>query len=91
MSTKQGAKAWMDFIYDLEKKAYVLDFINHPYTHKDAVRDAAILGKTDTKLKEKALVNDPDLDTLVKWGQAHESGSEDIFILDGKQGAISRI
>ena len=31
LNTKQGSKIWMEFVNDLEDKAYLLDFDNHPY------------------------------------------------------------
>ena len=81
LNTKQGSRSWMEFIKDLEDKAYLLDFVNHPYKQVDAVKDAAIFGMADTRLKEKALTDDPDLNTLIRWGQARESGKEGIHNL----------
>ena len=76
METKQGDRPWMDFIKDLENKAHILSFDTIPYKHAEAVKDAAIFGMTDTALREKALAEDPSLDTLVRWGQARETGRE---------------
>ena len=66
----------MDFIKDLENKAHILCFDTIPYKHAEAVKDAAIFGMTDTALREKALAEDPSLDTLVRWGQARDTGRE---------------
>ena len=59
LTTKQGSRSWMEFIKDLEDKAYLLDFDNKPYRQEDAVKDAAIFGMSDSRLKEKALTEDP--------------------------------
>ena len=87
MTTKQGQKNWMEFIAELEQKAYILGFDRQPYTQKDAVKDAAIFGMTDMRLKEKALAEDPGLDTLIKWGQARETGKEGAHALSEASGA----
>ena len=76
LNTKQGSKPWMQFLKELEDKAYLLDFDNHPYKQSDVIKDAAIFGMTDNRLKEKALSEDPDLTLLTKWGQARETGKE---------------
>ena len=81
LTTKQGSRNWMDFIHELETKAKVLNFEQRPYTKADSVKDAAIFGMTDTRLREKALAEDPDLEPLVKWGQAREAGREDAHSL----------
>ena len=92
LTTKQGSQGWMDFIHNLEKKAKILNFNQHPYTIQDAVKDAAIFGMTDTRLREKALADDPNLETLTRWGQAREAGKEDASNLkDNASGSIKRI
>ena len=55
---------------ELEKKAYTNLILTTTHTKKDAVIDATIFGMSDSKLKEKALAGDLNMDTLVKWGQA---------------------
>ena len=67
LTTKQGSRSWLDFIHELENKAKILDFANNPYTTDDAVKDAAIFGMADTRLREKALADDPNLDALTRW------------------------
>ena len=54
LTTKQSCRSWMKFIKDLEDKAYHLDFGNKSYRQECAVKDAAIFGMSDTRLKEKA-------------------------------------
>ena len=76
LNTQQGDRGWMDFIKDLENKAHILNFDSQPYKHKDIVKDAAIFGMTDKRLREKSLAEDPDLETLIRWGQARETGRE---------------
>ena len=76
LSTKQGSRDWKDFIKDLEDKAHILDFDTTPYRHEDAVKDAAIFGMNDARLREKALAEDPDLTTLLSWGRSREAGRE---------------
>ena len=68
IETKQGDRRLMNFIKDLENKAHILPFDTIPYKHAEAVKDAATLGMTDTALREKALAEDPLLDTLDRWG-----------------------
>ena len=86
LTTKQGSRSWMEFIKELEDKAYLLDFDNKPYLHEDAVKDAAIFGMSDSRLKEKALTDDPQLKDLIRWGQARESGKEGLYNLkDGEK------
>ena len=92
LTTKQGSRNWMDFIHDLEKKAKILGFDKQPYTAADAVKDAAIFGMTDARLREKALAEDPNLDTLTRWGHAREAGKEDAHNLkDTPTGAVKRV
>ena len=81
LNTKQGSKPWMQFLKELEDKAYLLDFDNHPYKQSDAIKDAAIFGMTDNRLKEKALSEDPDLTTLTKWGQAREKLVKSAYLI----------
>ena len=76
LTTKQGNQNWLDFIHSLERKAKILNFNTRPYTFEDAVKDAAIFGMNDIKLREKALAEDPNLETLTRWGYARESGRE---------------
>ena len=83
MTTDQGDRNWMDFIKDLEDKAHILDFNSNPYQENDAVKDAAIFGMADGKLREKALAEDPDLPTLIRWGQSREAGKEGATDLRG--------
>ena len=91
LNTKQEGKTWMEFVKELEDKAYLLDFDNQPYKRSDVVKDAAIFGMSDTKLKEKALIDDPDLTTLIKWGQARESGKEGLHCLQEPPSNIHRL
>ena len=79
LTTKQGERSWMDFIKDLEGKAHILDLDHQPYRQDAMVKDAAIFGMTDIRLKEKALAEDPDLNTLVRWGQSREAGREEAY------------
>ena len=81
----------MEFIKDLEDKAYLLDFDNKPYRQEDAVKDAAIFGMSDSRLKEKALTDDPQLKDLIRWGQARESGKEGIHNLKDETKYVQRI
>ena len=57
----------MDFIHELEKKAKILGLDKQPYTIQDVIKDAAIFGMADGKLREKALAEDPNLDKLTRW------------------------
>lgn len=91
LNTKQGCKSWMEFVKELEDKAYLLDFDNQPYKQSDAVKDAAIFGMSDARLKEKALSDDPDLTTLIKWGQARESGKEGLHCLREPSSNVHRL
>ena len=68
------------------KKACTLDFDNQPYRYKDA----ATFGMSNSKLKEKAVAEDPNMDTLVKWGQARETGREDAHTLKDNT-TVSRV
>ena len=70
----------MEFIKELEDKAYLLDFDNKPYKRSEAVKDAAVFGMSDTKLKEKALSDDPDL-TLLLNGAKLENRVNKVYIL----------
>lgn len=83
LTTKQGNRPWLVFYADVEAKAQNLDFDTTPYTHKDAVKDALTMGMSDRKLMERALTEDPDHDTLMKWGQAREAGKEGVQNLAG--------
>ena len=91
LTTKQGSRSWMEFIKDLEDKAYLLDFDNKPYRQEDAVKDAAIFGMSDTRLKEKALTDDPQLKDLIRWGQTRESRKEGIHNLKDGFKRVQRI
>ena len=92
LTTKQGTKKWMDFIHELEKKAKILDMEKKPYTTQDVVKDAAIFGMTDPRLREKALAEDPTLQVLTQWGHAREAGKTDAYNLkDTATGAVKRI
>lgn len=84
LTTKQGDCTWMNFIKDLEDKAHTLDFDTQPYKQDDAVKDAAIFGMADIHLKEKALAEDPDRATLIRWGQGREAGREGAHSLSGE-------
>ena len=77
MTTKQGSMPWNSFIRELEIKAKILNLPNKPYTVDDAVKDAAIFGMNDAQMKERALAEDPSVETLSRWCQARESGKED--------------
>ena len=91
-TTKQGSMKWMDYIHELEKKVKILNFEKQPYTNNDAVKDAAIFGMTDQRLREKALAEDPDLETLTRWGHAREAGKSDAHTLkDVTGGSVKRI
>ena len=81
----------MNSVKELEDKAYLLDFDNQTYKQSDAVNGAAIFSMTDTRLKEKALSDDPDLTTLIKWGQARESGKEGLHSLREPPSNIHRL
>ena len=91
LTTKQGTRPWMDFYADLEEKASNLDFDQTRYTHKDAIKDALIMGMTDKKLMERALTEDPDHDTLMRWGTAREAGKEGVHHLSGTYATTNRI
>ena len=82
-TTKQGNRPWLEFYAEIEERAQNLEFNTKPYTHKDAVKDALIMGMSDKKLMERALTEDPDHDTLMKWGQAREAGKEGVHNLAG--------
>ena len=77
MTTKQGSMTWNSFIRELEIKANILNLANKPYTMDDAIKDAAIFGMNDAQMKERALAEDPSVETLTRWCQARESGRED--------------
>ena len=91
MKSQQGERKWMDFVKDLEDKAHILNFDTVPYKQNDAVKDAAIFGMADLKLKEQALAEDPDLPTLIRWGQSREAGKEGAQDLQGASSTVSRI
>ena len=76
MNTRQGTMSWNSFIRDLEIKAKTLNLDKRPYTIDEAIKDAAIFGMNDTQMKEKALAEDPSIETLSRWCQARESGKE---------------
>ena len=77
MSTKQGSMPWNCFVRELEIKANILNLANKPYTMDEAVKDAAIFGMNDGTMRERALAEDPSVETLSRWCQARESGRED--------------
>ena len=77
MTTKQGSMTWNSFIRELEIKANILNLPNKPYTMDDAIKDAAIFGMNDATMRERALAEDPSVETLTRWCQARESGRED--------------
>ena len=83
MNTRQGTMSWNSFIRDLEIKAKTLNLDKRPYTIDEAIKDAAIFGMNDTQMKEKALAEDPSIETLSRWCQARESGKEDAHQLKG--------
>ena len=91
MTTKQGNRTWLEFYTDLETKAQNLDFDTTRYTHKDAVKDALIMGMSDKKLMERALTEDPDHDTLIGWGEAREAGKEGVHHLAGGYSTTNRV
>ena len=62
MKTKQGSRPWNEFVKDLETKARSLNFDKKPYTTEEAIKDAAIFGMNDSKMTEKALAEDPNID-----------------------------
>ena len=82
-NTRQGAMNWNSFICELEVKAKILNFDKKPYTIEEAIKDAAIFGMNDGQMKEKALAEDPSIETLTRWCQARESGKEDAHQLKG--------
>ena len=81
MNTCQGTMNWNSFIRELEIKAKILNFDKKPYTIEEAIKDAAIFGMNDGQMKEKALAEDPSIETLTRWCQARESGKEDVHQL----------
>jgi len=83
MTTRQGSMTWNSFIRELEIKAKILNLPNKPYTMDDAVKDAAIFGMNDAQMRERALAEDPSVETLSRWCQARESGREDAHNLKG--------
>ena len=83
MNTSQGTMNWNSFIRELEIKAKILNFEKKPYTIEEAIKDAAIFGMNDGQMKEKALAEDPSIETLTRWCQARESGKEDAHQLKG--------
>lgn len=91
LTTKQGSRTWLEFYSDVEAKAQNLEFDTKPYTHKTAVKDALIMGMADKKLTERALAEDPDHDTLMKWGKAREAGKEGVHNLTGGYSSANRI
>ena len=91
LSTKQGNRPWLEFYADIETKAQNLEFDTVRYTHKDAVKDALIMGMTDKNLMERALTEDPNHDLLMRWGQARESGKEGVQDLAGGSSSTNRI
>ena len=82
MNTSQGTMNWNTFIRDLETKAKTLNLDKKPYTIDEAIKDAAIFGMNDIQMKEKALAEDPSIETLSRWCQARESGKEDAHQLN---------
>ncbi len=83
MTTKQGSMSWNSFIRELEIKTKILNLPNKPYTMDDAIKDAAIFGMNDAQMRERALAEDPSIETLTRWCQARESGREDAHNLKG--------
>ena len=90
-TTKQGNRPWLEFYADIETKAQNLEFDTVPYTHKNAVKDAVTMGMSDKKLMERALTEDPEHDTLMRWGQAREAGKEGVHSLAGGHSATNWI
>ena len=40
-------------------------------------------GMNDNQMRERALAEDPSIETLTRWCQARESGKEDAHVLKG--------
>ena len=68
LTTKQGSRSWLDFVHELEKKVKILNFEKQPYGTNDAIKDAAIFGMADSKLREKALAEKTQHLTLLRDG-----------------------
>ena len=51
MNTHQGTMNWNSFIRELEVKAKTLNFDRKPYNIEEAIKDAAIFGMNDGKMK----------------------------------------
>ena len=75
-NTKQDSLSWMEFVHLIEDKALICQFDEKPYTFKDAVKDALVMGVRDNKFRQKALMDDPDLDLLTKSGISNEEAKE---------------
>ena len=74
-NTKQDSLSWMEFVHLIEDKALICQFDEKPYTFKDAVKDALVMGVRDNKFRQKALMDDPDLDILTKSGISNEEAN----------------
>ena len=81
----------MDYIEELENKAKILEIENNPYATQDVVKDAAIFGMSDGRLRERALAEDPNLATLINLGQAKEAGKADAQALREPNNIIKKI
>ena len=88
LTTKQGNRPWLDFYKDIEEKAQNMSLNSTPYTHADAVKDALIMGMSDPWMIQRALSEDPDLDTIVKWGQAREASTEGALTLTASSAVL---
>ena len=91
LTTKQGSKKWMDYIDELNNKAKILDIEKNPYTSDDVVKDAAIFGMSDARLRERALAEDPNLAKLISLGQAKEAGKADAQTLRESNTTVKKI
>ena len=90
---KQDSLSWMEYVHLVEDKALICQFDERPYTFKEAVKDALVMGVRDNRFRQKALMDDPDLDTLVKAGMSHEEAKDTADILTGSSPSqtISRV
>ena len=88
-NTKQDSLSWLEFVHLIEDKALICQFDEKPYIFKDAVKDALVMGVRDNKFRQKALMDDPDLDILTKAGISHEEAKETADVMTSAGGAFA--
>ena len=73
----------MEYVHLVEDKALIRQFDERPYIFKEAVKNALVMGVRDNRFRQKELMDDPDLDTLVKAGMSHQEAKDTADVLTG--------